>query len=147
MFVITVTGQEDDPSDDLEYIDLDLDNNASDDDRYLLRTTTVEQSLKREMNRHHHDYVHFDIVDPDGGIEVFCSDSLYKNNKRTANQLKSALQKIAKNKVGRTKNLKQQSRCGSDRSVTRCGPIWTNEYHLIKLFNCDIYCPKWACPN
>lgn len=139
-------GQESDElSDDLEDLDLDLED-SPDDDRYLLNTATVEKRLRNEINRQNHDnYVHFDIIDADGGIEVFCLDSLYRKSR--VNQLKNALKRITVKNVGRKKNLRNQIRCSGSGSRRRCGPIWTNEYHHIKMFNCDIFCPESICPN
>eukprot|EP00985_Skeletonema_marinoi_P001722 scaffold686_cov245-Skeletonema_marinoi.AAC.33 len=118
-------GQEIDSSDDFEDLDLDLE--PSDDLNARLLRPNVATKLRKEIEKYHEDYEHFDIFGADNGIEVFC---LNDNNR--VKQLKKALRRVARNKVGRQKNLKNQD---------------NDEYHHIKLFNCHIFCPKAICPN
>jgi hypothetical protein len=130
-------GEETDPSDDSDVEDFDLEELEPDDAdvRYLLRETNVEKALNREIQRTHDDYHHVDIAGVDG-IEVFCPESA--RNNRNIKQLQTELRKAA-NKKGN----KKTQRCGRGTFDQRCH----EDYHLIKLFSCQIYCPEYICPN
>jgi hypothetical protein len=113
----------------VEDFDLDLEELEPDnaDVRYHLRETNVEKVLRREIKQKHEDFDHVDMGGAVDGIEVFCPQRAMNN--RNIKQLQKALRRVA-NKRG---NRRNRNRNG--------------DYHLIRLFRCQIYCPEYICPN
>lgn len=126
-----ITGQEEDPSDDLEDLD-----DASDDVRYLLRKkkTNLANKLTKQLdNRSIFDaYDHDDIFGAEGGIELFCRDDNKKSNK--VKQIKRAVTRAVMKKVGVTNNKDLKKKLKNQDQ--------DNIYFHIPTGPCHIFIPK-----
>jgi hypothetical protein len=117
-------GLDSDSSDDFDSEDLDLDQSGV---RNLLREIDEKKALDREIMKVHKDFHHVDVGGASSGIEVFCPQNVVKT--RSVKRLQTALRTLA-NKKGTKKNKND-----------------VEDYHLLRLNKCLIFCPSNVCPN